>query len=688
MDKETSIGDFTSARQFVPGAIHDEAVRDFWASHLNANAWVMDTLKSGYVLPFHSVPAKQELRNNLSARKEKVFVQQEVEKLRDQGVVLFCDTPAEIVSPLTVAINSAGKKRLCLDLSRTVNEFITVPSVSLADLRAALQLTESGDWQGVYDLASAYHHIKIFPGHVKYLGAAYEKPDGSKQYFVYLYLPFGLASAVHVMTKVMKPVSAFIAAQGIRHTIYLDDGRVVAGSKLQAAQDLGAVFEILAKAGWYLAPGKSDSPDTISQTKKYLGFVIDTEDMSVKLTEAKEEQLRQEVASLIARNGKKIKAKELAKILGKMVSSTPALGEISLIFARPAYAVLEKRVDTFGWSCWVRISPDIATSLTAFLNNIAAFNGNPISHTDKAISLLSLIGPPDRFFSQEVLPNHVPDLPKEIFVSDASNVAVCSYSISDTKPFFFIGKLDQKEMGLSSGHRELLAVKMALKARQDTTGPWAERTNIFWLTDSENMVVFLNKGSPKKHIQQVVLEIMKLSKELRIVLLPIHLRREDPRIKMADAGSRVRDSDDWSLDAISFQNIEDQFGPFTVDLFADSSNAKTQKFYSNFLCPQTSGVNAFSLSWDGENAWICPPVASIVKVVRKIRFSKLTAVLVIPAWKSADFWPLIFPRQQEHPTFVKRVLEINPTIIQNQRACSPLVGKTPYSFLLIIIDSL
>lgn len=79
---------------------------------------------------------------------------------------------------------------------------------------------------------------------------------------------------------------------------------------------------------------------------------------------------------------------------------------------------------------------------------------------------------------------------------------------------------------------------------QLTQGPWKEATNIFWLTDSKNLVVFLKEGSSKSNIQQLVLEIMDLAKELNVVLLPIHLRREDPRIRVADAGSRVRDSDD------------------------------------------------------------------------------------------------------------------------------------------------
>ena len=175
---------------FTPGGIHADLVRDYWANTLKANSWVLDTLKSGYTLPFHTVPTEQNLKNNLSAREEELFVREEVHKLVEQGVVKLVQDQPHVVSPLTVAKNAKGKKRLCLDLSRTVNPCITTPSVVLSDLRAALQITEEGDWQGVYDLASAYHHVKIYPDHVKYLGAAFKKEDGSVQFFVYLFCLF------------------------------------------------------------------------------------------------------------------------------------------------------------------------------------------------------------------------------------------------------------------------------------------------------------------------------------------------------------------------------------------------------------------------------------------------------------------------------------------------------------------
>ena len=53
---------------FKPGRIHLEEFRNFWREVLNASKWVLDTLESGYKLPFRELPGDYEERNNASAR--------------------------------------------------------------------------------------------------------------------------------------------------------------------------------------------------------------------------------------------------------------------------------------------------------------------------------------------------------------------------------------------------------------------------------------------------------------------------------------------------------------------------------------------------------------------------------------------------------------------------------------------
>lgn len=53
-----------------------------------------------------------------------------------------------------------------------------------------------------------------------------------------------------------------------------------------------------------------------SQCKQYLGFSIDTDSMTVRISEAKKQQITQQVLETIAHGPKPILAKELAGTLG------------------------------------------------------------------------------------------------------------------------------------------------------------------------------------------------------------------------------------------------------------------------------------------------------------------------------------------------------------------------------------
>lgn len=181
---------------------------------------------------------------------------------------------------------------------------------------------------------------------------------------------------------------------------------------------------------------------------------------------------------------------------------------------------------------------------------------------------------------------------------------------------------------------------------------------------------------------------MALAREMNLSLEPIHLRREDPRIRKADEGSKVADSDDWSIDQLTFAYFE-KFFEFTIDLFADHKNAKVGRFYSNFYCEGSLGIEALAHSWERETAWICPPVSLLHQVLRKISSTEVLAgVLIVPNWPTASFWPSIFePDQTLKKPFVK-VEVIRPYIIQNDNARNKaLKGYTAAGCLALFIDS-
>jgi hypothetical protein len=78
-------------------------------------------------------------------------------------------------------------------------------------------------------------------------------------------------------------------------------------------------------------------------------------------------------------------------------------------------------------------------------------------------------------------------------------------------------------------------------------------------------------------------------------------------------------------------------------VIASPENFKVAKFYSYSFSADSAGVDAFSISWEGENAYCAPPIALILSAIRKIKVSKMTGVLLIPLWHGARFWLHAFP---------------------------------------------
>lgn len=589
-----------------------------------------------------------------------------------------CTNPLGLVSKLQE--DGSLKHRLVLDVSRHVNKFIAVDHVRLSHLDKALEITEPNDLQIVFDLTSAYHHIKIEKSQHKYLGASFENSDGTVVYFQYGYLPFGISSAVHCITKVWKPLTSFLNANGIRNSIYVDDGRILAKNVEEAREKAIFTYNTITRAGWAIEKSKSDSIHDASFSKKYLGFQINTQDMSVSSPERKLEKAKSSLEDLLGREMTPVK--HLASVLGLIISMEPSHGMIARISTRSGYADLAEHTDLFGWKGILQIKDATKAELKFFLAHLSESNGRPIQSTLTSIRLESILTNPRA--KRLVLNNHAPR--NEIYVSDASDSKVFVYDLKNPKETVLETKFTEDQKKLGSGVRELLALLWTVK-HWEMQGLRKQR--VYWITDSENVVNFIKKGSRRPHVQRIIFELARLVAKAGMDIEPIHLLRSDPRIEVADTGSKRIDSDNWSVDAWSFQKIESLLGEiFNTDLFADHLNARVDRFYSLFYDEKTSGIDAFAQNWnEAGNCWISPPVGLLIETHRKILNSKCKGVVVLPIWESATFFPFFFksPDQSHFPYSILMIWR--PYIVQNEDARNTaLFGSVPFQFAALKFD--
>ena len=107
---------------------------------------------------------------------------------------------------------------------RGLNKLLVENSFKYEGIYTVSQIIEPDYYLATFDLKSGYHHISIMPEHQKYLGFSWVFPNGVLKYFQFKVLPFGLALACYVFTKVMRPLIKRWRGMGIRSVLYLDDG--------------------------------------------------------------------------------------------------------------------------------------------------------------------------------------------------------------------------------------------------------------------------------------------------------------------------------------------------------------------------------------------------------------------------------------------------------------------------------
>ena len=664
----------------VAGNIHHERYRAFWKS-LKPDAYVLLILEHGYRIPFRDgvTPSAYREPNNKSAIENMPYLQEHVESLLLDETVDEVFSQPLCCSPLTVAsryVEGLLRLRMCIDLSRYINLLLKKEAVTLPSLDKAIKMLLPGDFQATFDLKSAFHHVLIHPDDRQYLGFSIPSPSGRDRFFVFRVLPFGLATAVQLLARMTKPICIFLAGEGIRISIYIDDGWILAYLREVAAAHLQRTFDVLAQAGFIVSLSKSDTPSDVSQEKKHLGFLVNSVSMTVSASPAKLASIRDLIRQTLAGS---YSARQVAQITGKVISLLPAMGPIVMVLARLAQSELSAFTESHSWSSLMTLSQSAIEALHLLADSLEDFNGAAIRNEATAVPLSEFLGSPDMRSVYGIPSTHA------VIASDASDRAACAYDVRGASGLFHQEHFSAEEAALSSGHRELLAVLYALRSMPTTARSTA--LSVFWLTDSQNLVSFLTKGSSKRPIQMTVLQIYQLSRSLLLDIIPIYLQRSDYRIQIADYGSRYYDADDWAIDPRSFESLT-RFWPASVDLFAHFSNAQLPKFYSFGNAPHTSGVDAFAQDWNNEIAWCCPPVSLVIPALRKIAASRMQAILIVPAWKSASFWAFAFPDGIHAIDICISISAFRPCIIRG-RFCSNFLmqGHTAFPFLAMYIRS-
>ena len=186
-------------------------------------------------------------------------------------------------------------------------------------------------------------------------------------------------------------------------------------------------------------------------------------------------------------------------------------------------------------------------------------------------------------------------------------------------------------------HRRVLAVAEIKSSGEGIYQSFASRLaghSVKWFTDTQGVVHIVSSGSRKPHLQDGAMAIFELCFQHSI------------KLEM-----------DWIPRS-----------------FASSYNALLPRFHSRFWSPGCEAVDIFTVNWGNELNWWVPPLHLICRTIRHASQCRAKGTMIIPAWKSAPFWPIICPDGQHLAPFIHQwwPLEFYPTMFQDGRGGSNL----------------
>ena len=143
------------------------------------------------------------------------------------------------------------------------NRFVVAPHFKMESIRTVKNIIREGDWMAKLDLkdASRYQRFLQF--------------KWNSETWQFRVLPFGLNSAPHAFTKLLKPV----VAEGV--ILYLDDMLILAEDKKEGRKYLATVPELLVTLGFIISIEKSMFD--LTQSIDFLRFLLDSWTMTISL---------------------------------------------------------------------------------------------------------------------------------------------------------------------------------------------------------------------------------------------------------------------------------------------------------------------------------------------------------------------------------------------------------------------
>nr|XP_034336017.1 uncharacterized protein LOC109617665 isoform X1 [Crassostrea gigas] len=280
---------------------------------------------SGYSIEFDSNPFQTFIPVPIKFNEsETETIDNEISDLFKKGIIEHAtsDNDDEYISNIFLRPKKNGKFRVILNLKH-LNNFIEYHHFKMETFTAALGLVSENCFFGSIDLQDAYYSCPVHESDRKFLRFYW---NGVK--YQYTCLAMGLASAPRIFTKLLKPAFSTLRKRGYANVAYIDDSLLISKTHSECRENIAETAQLLDSLG--LTINIEKSVFTPTKCIQFLGFVINSELMSVSLTQDRADSIREKCLEVL--NLHKIAIRQFAQLIGKLVSSEPGVRYAPLFY--------------------------------------------------------------------------------------------------------------------------------------------------------------------------------------------------------------------------------------------------------------------------------------------------------------------------------------------------------------------
>ena len=599
--------------------------------------FIIDIVREGLKVDFMAYPpSSNEAVQCVFGPSEILIIDSEINKLLSKKVIMATTRQdGDFLSSIFTRPKRDGSRRMILNLSK-LNDYVNYNHFKMESLSNVTDIIKPNVWMASVDLKDAFYSIPVHPEHQKYFKFCWKG-----QYFQYVGMPNGYGPAMRIFTKMLKPPFSVLRSLGYLSVVYVDDTYLQGDTWSDCKNNVIHTVQLLRSLGFTIHFDKSQLDPV--QKIEFLGFVIDSQNMTLKLSEEKSSKIKDKIGKILL--SKEPTIRDLASVIGSIVAAFPAVPYGKLHYRAIEALKTEQLTRACGkFDTKISLNVEVTKELNWWLDSIEQ-------------SFQSLI---------------IPDIDLTIH-TDAS---LLGWGATDgLTPIGGPWKTDEIQ---HINVLELQAIYYALLSYCKNK----KFQHIRIMSDNSTAVAYINNmgGIKSKTCDSLAKDIWSFAIDLGCWLSSAHIPGIDNTT--ADLKSRkFAENTEWQLipDIFELTMSALQFYP-DVDLFASRTNHQINTYVSWHPDPHAIATDAFTLSWTHLKFYAFPPFSIIGRVVAKIVKDQATGVIIVPNWSTQYWYPSLLSIKISEMIYLP---EYALRLQSDQMKQHPLLGKLRLMAVLV-----